>query len=139
MENATRLQVRDRANNRCEYCLTHQEDEPFFRYQVEHVIARQHGGNDELANLALACPHCNLHKGPNLSGIDPLDGNTVSLFHPRLQAWTDHFQMIGSLISGTTPTGRATTRVLNLNDPLRVEVRAEVLRRLARHAREMKD
>jgi hypothetical protein len=29
------------------------------------------GGSDDPDNLALACHHCNLHKGPNLAGVDP--------------------------------------------------------------------
>ena len=36
------------------------------------------GSLDEVDNLALACHRCNLHKGPNLSGIDPLTGDPVS-------------------------------------------------------------
>jgi 5-methylcytosine-specific restriction endonuclease McrA len=38
---------------------------------VAQVSARQHGGETELHNLALACWTCNLKKGPNLTGIDP--------------------------------------------------------------------
>ena len=47
-------QVRDRARNLCEYCRMPQEFEraPF---QLEHIIAEQHGGRMVLANLALAC------------------------------------------------------------------------------------
>jgi 5-methylcytosine-specific restriction endonuclease McrA len=59
MDSITRELILERAKNRCEYCRSHQNDEPFFRYQFEHIIARQHGGNDEPDNLALACPHCN--------------------------------------------------------------------------------
>jgi hypothetical protein len=43
----------------------------------------QHGGGDDADNLALACPDCNLRKGPNLTGIDPETGAVVRLFHPR--------------------------------------------------------
>jgi hypothetical protein len=128
MDEATRNLVRQRADGRCEYCRFRQDDEPFFRYQIEHVIAQQHGGLDDAENLALACPHCNLHKGPNLAGIDPTDGKIVPLFHPRRERWFDHFALRGALIAGKTPTGRATVRVLNMNDPLRVELRVEVLR-----------
>ena len=38
---------------------------------VEHIVPRMHGGSDDLENLALACIDCNLHKGSNLTGIDP--------------------------------------------------------------------
>jgi len=55
-----------RAGNRCEYCRLPEElsDVPF---HVEHIVARQHQGGDELSNLALACDRCNLYKGPNLA------------------------------------------------------------------------
>jgi hypothetical protein len=120
---AVRQLIRQRAGDRCEYCRTHQDDEPLFRYQVEHVIARQHGGTDDADNLALACPHCNRHKGPNLTGIDPLTGAVETLFHPRRQSWPEHFEINGGLVLGRTPTGRATVRVLAMNDPIRVELR----------------
>jgi hypothetical protein len=100
-----------------------QSDEPFFRYHVEHITPQQHGGGDGEDNLALACPHCNLHKGPNLSGIDPLGGALAPLFHPRRQHWDDHFEARGPVIVGKTPTGRVTVYVLNMNDPDRVALR----------------
>lgn len=65
---ATRRLVRQRAGHTREYCRTRQLDEPFTTYQIEHVIALQHGGTDADDNLALACSHCNLQKGPNLAG-----------------------------------------------------------------------
>jgi 5-methylcytosine-specific restriction endonuclease McrA len=55
--------VRRRAASRCEYCLIHQDDDPFFRFHIEHVLPIKHGGLDDVENLALACRHCNLHKG----------------------------------------------------------------------------
>jgi 5-methylcytosine-specific restriction endonuclease McrA len=74
MDAATRRLVRERASNRCEYCRIHQDDEPFFRLHVEHIVARQRHGSDDADNLALSCHHDNDHKGPNLSGIDPQTG-----------------------------------------------------------------
>ena len=91
---AVRLAVTERAGNRCEYCAIHQDDEPWTRFQVEHVIPRQHGGRDDLWNLALACLHCNVHKGPNLSGIDPETNKIEPLFNPRTDTWADHFQLV---------------------------------------------
>jgi hypothetical protein len=35
----------------------------FFTFHIEHIMARQHGGDDNLSNLALACPDCNAYKG----------------------------------------------------------------------------
>ena len=124
MNAATKERVRARANNQCEYCHSHQDDEPFLRFQVEHIIAKQYDGPNDDGNLALACSHCNLHKGPNLAGLDPFDGTLNPLFHPRQQVWDDHFADRGLLIVGITPVGRATVRVLNMNDRLRVELRA---------------
>jgi len=80
-----------------------QADEPFLTDPIEHVTAVQHGGGDEEDNWALACSHCNLHKGPNLSGIDPQTGRVETLFHPRRQAWSEHFEFIGLEILGRTP------------------------------------
>jgi hypothetical protein len=37
-------------------------------FHVEHIIPQQHGGITSEENLALSCPHCNMHKGPNLTG-----------------------------------------------------------------------
>ena len=86
-------------------------------FHVDHVKPRQHGGLTELDNLALACLHCNRHKGPNLAGIDPVDGEMATLFNPRADTWTDHFEWRGSELFGRTPVGRATIRVLAINAP----------------------
>jgi 5-methylcytosine-specific restriction endonuclease McrA len=36
----------------------------FFAHEPDQVIAAQHGGQTELANLAFACFQCNRLKGP---------------------------------------------------------------------------
>ena len=97
--------------------------EPF---HVEHIIARQHGGADSSENRCWSCHRCNLHKGPNLSGRDPLTENIVRLFDPRAQVWKRHFEWLGPVLIGKTQTGRATIAVLAMNDKGRVELR-EVL------------
>jgi hypothetical protein len=122
--------VRTRAHDRCEYCRIHQDDDPFFQFHVEHVIARQHGGQDAESNLALACHHCNLHKGPNLSGIDPETQAHEQLFNPRLQRWEEHFTMRDGLVVGITPIGRTTVRVLEMNVRGRLDLRAAASRPL---------
>jgi hypothetical protein len=84
--------VAERALHQCEYCRTQQIDEPFLKYQVEHIVPRQHGGSDNLDNLAFACPYCNLHKGPNIAGIDPLDGSLDFTIHVHsIVKWTPIF------------------------------------------------
>ena len=49
------------------------------------------------------------------------------LFNPRTDSWQQHFHLQGALIIGITPIGRTTVRVLNMNDPERVELRAAAL------------
>jgi 5-methylcytosine-specific restriction endonuclease McrA len=119
-----RALVRARAREQCEYCRIRQEDLPVVTFHVEHIVPRQHGGNDDLGNLALACHHCNLHKGPNLAGIDPETGDVVPLFDPRRQPWEDHFKVEWPEIRGTTAIGRVTVRTLSMNAPTRIELRS---------------
>lgn len=120
---ALRELVRQRARTRCEYCLLSERDSSVLPFQVEHVIARQHGGRTVLANLALACHLCNLHKGPNIAGLDPVTRRLVRLFDPRRMAWDRHFASGGPLIFGRTAIGRATVAVLNMNEGDRVALR----------------
>jgi hypothetical protein len=124
MDARLRQLVRERAQDRCEYCHMEQFREPL-PFPVEHIIARQHGGGDNPDNLAPACHHCNLRKGPNLTGMDPLDGRVVRLFHPRQDSWEKHFLRQGGEIVGTTPVGRATVRLLRMNEHGRRELRGE--------------
>ncbi|WP_395744985.1 HNH endonuclease [Prosthecobacter sp.] len=115
-------QVRQRASERCEYCGIPETDSGL-RFHVEHIIACQHGGSDELGNLALACPDCNWNKGTNLTGIDPDTGDVTVLFHPQRDAWREHFQNDPPRIKGDTGTGRTTVWLLNMNHPLRLRHR----------------
>jgi hypothetical protein len=97
-------------------------------FQIDHIIAEQHGGLTVEDNLCLACLNCNKHKGPNLAGIDPITGKIVLLFHPRRQNWKRHFRYDGPVLLGRTQTGRATIAVLAINDPYLVAFREELLR-----------
>ena len=115
--------VRDRAGGRCEYCRLPDFAAPAAAFHVEHVIARQHGGSDDGENRCWSCHRCNLHKGPNLSGLDPLTGKIVRLFDPRRQSWKRHFDWYGPVIVGRTQIGRATVAVLDMNEPQRIELR----------------
>ncbi len=83
MDARLRELVKQRAAGRCEYCWLRQEQAPL-AFHVEHITPRQHARKDTPENLALACHHCNLHKGTSLSGLDPLTGEMTRLFHPRL-------------------------------------------------------
>lgn len=127
MDAATRDLVRSRAVEACEYCRLPQSALPLATFHIEHIIARQHGGTDDPGNLALACHHCNLRKGPNLTGVDPTSGQVERLFHPRLDRWEDHFALEGVAIRGTTPTGRATARTLAMNSDAQLKARSKAI------------
>jgi len=119
-----RTQVRERAQNACEYCHLHQDDSPLAALHVEHIIPKVHGGTDDLDNLALACIDCNLHKGTNLTGIDPQTNEVTELFNPRRQRWDEHFVRREIHIAGLTATGRTTIRVLNMNSEDQIALRS---------------
>jgi hypothetical protein len=119
--------VRERAHDRCEYCQLPAAVHPA-PFQIDHVIARQHGGTDEIGNLALACIHCNRYKGPNIASIDRQTGELTRLFHPRTDDWRAHFQWRAAAIGPLTPIGRVTAMVLFMNDPEMIWVRTTISR-----------
>lgn len=81
---------------------------------VEHINPQ---GGDGLDNLCLSCANCNLSKASATSAKDPETDETVALFNPRQQIWSDHFQWIdeGLRIQGKTAIGRATIERLKMN------------------------
>ena len=123
MTEAIRVFVCARAANRCEYCQLHQDDSPLAALHIEHIRPRKHGGADDASNLCLACIGCNLHKGSNLTGIDPLTGAVTELFHAREQRWEDHFAWAGIRLVGKTPVGRTTIQVLDMNSEEQLDLR----------------
>ena len=123
MDSATRDSIRQRASGRCEYCRLPQSATPLLGFHIEHIVARQHGGSDELSSLALACDRCNAYKGPNLTSIDEESGEVTPLFNPRTDQWDKHFIIENGIVVGLTPTGRASVRLLNMNANRRVQLR----------------
>lgn len=126
MDASVRRFVWQRASSHCEYCGMRQEFDEL-TFQIEHIIPRKHRGSDTADNLALACFACNIHKGTNLSGLDPQTREMARLFHPRRDEWSEHFQWEGSVLQGRTPIGRVTVEVLAINLPHRVELRAALM------------
>src|SRR5947209_952481 len=126
MDETLRQHVWDRAQAACEYCHVPQrlEIRPF---QIDHVISQKHHGPTTADNLALCCYRDNSYKGPNIAGIDPDTGEVTRLFHPRRDAWEEHFQWDGPELIGLTAIGRATIDVLAINLPQRVEHRRLLL------------
>ncbi len=125
MNQALIEQVWARARNRCEYCrLGHLRYR--LPFQIDHILARQHGGATQLDNLALACFHCNRYKGPNIAGWDANVNQLVRLFHPRIEDWADHFEVVDFRIVGLTQVGRVTASLLNMNSPNQLLLRQEL-------------
>jgi len=115
-----------RGQDRCEYCRIPQEydDAPF---EIDPIIATKHHGLTVDDNLALSCFHCNCFKGSNIAGRDPLTRKLTPLFDPRRQKWEQFFRWEGPYLIGRKPIGRVTVDVLNINDPLRVELREALI------------
>lgn len=119
-----RRQVRVRFANCCAYCRT-AEALTVTTFEFEHITPRSSGGKSVLENLCLSCPSCNRYKAQRQTASDPLTGEMVSLFHPQLQVWTDHFAWSedATEIVALTPIGRATSVTLRMNRPQMIRVR----------------
>jgi hypothetical protein len=116
--------IAQRANHRCEYC---QAPELIFNFpfEVEHIISLSRQGENDEANLALACRSCNLRKGIRISGIVPGFNTEVSFFHPRHDKWSEHFQVDtqSGKIMGITSSGKVTIEYLEMNSGSQVAAR----------------
>jgi 5-methylcytosine-specific restriction endonuclease McrA len=118
-----REKVRERANNRCEYCLI--PELPNVRsFHVDHIKpAKKHKGSDELYNLAWACFDCNTTKSGEIAGYDPVTNQLTPLYNPRTQNWDEHFKKEGATIVPVSAFGRVTVELLEMNDPAQIEFR----------------
>lgn len=115
---ALRREIAARARYRCGYCQT-SETIAGTPMEVEHIVPEFHGGKTTQDNLWLACPLCNRHKGHRIAAEDPVSGQTVTLFDPRLQSWEEHFSWtdFGTRITGLTAIGRVTRKRSGSTDP----------------------
>jgi HNH endonuclease len=93
--------------------------------EIDHLIPEALGGLTEEENLWLACSLCNNAKSCRIAALDPVSGEIVRLFNPRLQVWAEHFSwsIKGIRILGLSATGRATAVALNLNRPSLIRAR----------------
>lgn len=117
----------ERAQGRCEYCRVPEGSE-LVAYEVDHIVAEQHGSATESNNLAYSCFECNRSKGPNLTSTDPGSSEVVLLFNPCARQWNDHFVLHddGAIFPGSG-VGRATARLLHFDDALRRRQRADLI------------
>ncbi len=121
---ALRQLVEDRAAGCCEYCLS-QQRYASHRFSIDHILPESLGGTNDPANLALCCQGCNNFKFTRTHAADPETGETVPLFNPRQQVWSEHFRWNENftVILGTSPTGRATVKQLRLNRDILINQR----------------
>jgi len=92
-----------RAASRCEYCqLSHALSQ--LTFEIDHIIARKHGGKTRSSNLALTCFYCNSFKGSNIAGLDRDTGKLTRLFHPRIHTWHRHFRWTARISTDARPS-----------------------------------
>jgi len=121
---ALRRLIAERDKNRCTYCLTTEEN-CGLQMHLDHIIPDVAEGPTTAENLCLACFSCNVKKRHHQSGLDPLTGEIIQLFHPLRQSWNEHFAWDESKtqIIGLTPCGRATVIALQMNNSVVVRAR----------------
>jgi 5-methylcytosine-specific restriction endonuclease McrA len=119
-----KMRVIQEANACCEYCLQSNLFS-FYPHQIDHIISLKHGGETILANLAYACFACNNAKGSDIGTMLLPERTFVRLYNPRTDNWHDHFEMVSGFICDKTDIGKATIKVLNLNEIERIIERQE--------------
>jgi hypothetical protein len=119
-----RQQLEEADDHRCAYCQTLQANSGQ-RMVPDHIAPKSIGGETVFANLCFSCRLCNEFKGSSTTGIDPLTSQTMPLFHPRQQIWSDHFAWdeSGIRIIGLTAVGRATLVRLQMNNEVIIPAR----------------
>ncbi len=90
INDATRKLVQSRAKYLCEYCHS-SEEASAAQFEIDHIIPRSFKGSDAPENLALACQRCNSYRYNFTTGMDSVTQETVPLFNPRQQSWSEHF------------------------------------------------
>jgi hypothetical protein len=96
-------------------------------FEIDHIIAKKHGGLTEARNLSLSCFYCNSFKGSDIAGLTPKTRKLTPLFNPRRHKWERHFRWKGAYLFGRTDIGRVTIALLKINDLLRVELRQSLI------------
>jgi hypothetical protein len=76
-------------------------------------------------NFLTVLPSCGGRKGARQAVSNPETGESVLLYHPRHQAWTEHFAWSddSTRLVGLTPVGRTTMEALHINRPQMTRLR----------------
>ena len=117
-----RQKVKQCADNRCEYCLIHQDDF-FFSFEIDHILSLRDEGKTKLDNLALSCGTCNRNKAADIGTYLDSKMQFVRLFNPRIDIWSEHFEINRGEIIALSLIGQATIKLLDLNQPDRIILR----------------
>ncbi len=130
ISNSIRTFVAKNAQFHCEYCLL-LERYAILPFHIEHIISLKHGGTSDIENLAFSCPECNNHKGSDIATFIGIDSsNLVRFFNPRKDKWVDHFEIESTgVINAKTSIGKATIKILNVNQATSVEIRKILLKK----------
>ncbi len=111
-------------SSRCCYCLTIEANSGI-PMTYDHIQPVSKNGKTSFENLCLACRICNEFKSDATEAVDPLLGETVPLFNPRTQKWSEHFTwgLDGTRVEGLTAVGRGTVARLRMNNPVIIVAR----------------
>jgi hypothetical protein len=116
LSRSLRKRLAEAANHRCSYCRS-----PAIvgiPMVIDHILPLVAGGDSTFNNLCLACYRCNERKGKRITSNDILTGESVPLFNPRTQNWSEHFAWHENSLEivALSAIGRVTVQLLRLND-----------------------
>jgi hypothetical protein len=116
--------IRLQFKNRCAYCQTAEDLTPV-TFEIEHIDPISLGGESVLENLCLACPSCNRFKSNHTFVTASEPQQTIRLFHPQRDDWSEHFlwDQDATRLIGLTEIGKSTIEQLRINRPQYVHVR----------------
>jgi len=83
-----------RARDCCEYCRMPQAHDELW-FEIDHIIAKKHGGRTVAENLALACFFGNNRKGPTYPALIRRAENSCPSFIPAARSGDDTFAGTG--------------------------------------------
>lgn len=82
----------DRTNGRCAYCGTTINPYRKSQFDIDHYIARYHGGNNNTENLVMSCIRCNRSKGSK--SIDEYKQYLESKFNRKVTFYFEKIRLI---------------------------------------------
>ena len=111
-----RREVVERAEERCEYCRTHQNNTAF-GCEVDHILSEKHMGRTESQNLALSYFFATaIRAATSAPSVQRKTRKSSAFFNPRIDVWAEHFALDAEQrMIPLTDIGRVTARILGFN------------------------